>query len=190
MEMTSIMIPYLPTMKWLLNRKASGDMSAREYTRTVIESNSPQGMVLTVPVVGGSSAVKRYSPEALEISGHGDWTRIHLGAIDAAYGKEPFFQHIFPGIADEIRHYPSRLAEMNRSLFSTVLAGINYEESAKELMSYRAAHPQRYENIRSRMMSKIDIEHSVIEPVFRFGPDTIFLLPSMNYELLIVNCAL
>ncbi len=176
--MTSIMIPYLPTMKWLLNQKVSGNMSAREYTRTVIESNSPQGMVLTVPVVGGSSAVKRHRPEVLEISGHGDWTRIHIGAIDAAYGKEPFFQHIFPEIADEIKHYPSRLAEMNSCLLSTMLADINYEESAKELMSYRAAHPQRYENIRSRMMSKINIEHSVIEPIFRFGPDAIFLLSS------------
>lgn len=177
MEMNPTMIPYLPSMKWLLDADRHGNMPTREYTRTRVSSNSPEGMMLTVPVVGGSSAVKRLHPEELEVSGHGDWTRIHLGAIDAAYGKEPYFQHFFPGIAEVIRRYPVRLADMNRKLFAGMLDEICYRATSEDVESFRKANPQRYDNIRRRMLTKIDICNSWIEAIFRLGPDLAFLLP-------------
>lgn len=170
------MPPYLPSLKWVRDNGSSLSMPTREYCRTLVQSNSPEGMVLTVPVVGGSSSVKRLRPWQLAISSHGDWTRTHLGAIEAAYGKEPYFQHFFPEIADVIATYPPLLADLNRKLFSLLLAGMNYEENAKDIKKFRVCHPKRYENISSRLFSKIDMDHSIIEPLFRLGPDLIFLL--------------
>ncbi len=172
MEVTSD-APYLPSLTWMVARMK---MKTREYTRTLIESNSPEGMVLTVPVVGGSSAAKRLKPSQLEISAHGDWTRIHLGAIEAAYGREPYFQHFFPTIEEIIAHYPKMLAEMNHQLLANILASINYDNNINDLESMKMSKPDRYSDIRSRISRKVDFRHSIIEPLFRLGPDTLFLL--------------
>lgn len=177
MEVTGAMMPpYLPSLLWIMDPDAGSGMPAREYTRTVVESNAPGGMVLTVPVVGGASAVKRLSPECLEISSHGDWTRIHLGAIDAAYGREPYFQHYFPDISAIIGRYPERLADLNSSLLSVIIDSLRYDAMAEELRDYKKRFPKRMQSIRGRMIKMIDPGHSILEPLFRFGPDTIFLL--------------
>lgn len=151
-------------------------LKTREYTRTLIESNSPEGMVLTVPVVGGSSAAKRLRPELLEVSDHGDWTRIHIGAIEAAYGREPYFQHLFPEIAAVINDYPQHLAGLNVLLMEKMMDFIGYAEVIGEIRNLRAANPERCSAITIRLESKIDPTHSFLEPLFRLGPDAIFLL--------------
>lgn len=173
MEVTfSVMPPYLPSLWWVTRHIA---MKTREYTRTLIESNSPEGMVLTVPVVGGSAAAKRLKTEQLEISSHGDWTRIHLGAIEAAYGREPYFQHFFPGIAGIIADYPPMLEEMNRILLIKIFDSIRLDENLNEINGMRMSNPERIADIRRRLMSKVNPRHSIIEPLFRLGPDSVFL---------------
>lgn len=176
----SAMPPYLPSLGWLKRNISNVDAArgkSREYTRTLIESNSPEGMVLTVPVVGGSSAVKRLKPEQLQVSSHGDWTRIHLGAIEAAYGREPYFQHFFPGIAERIANYPPMLEDFNRALLRCILQSINFDLNFNDIMSMKMTHTERFDDIRRRLMSQTDASHSFIEPLFRLGPDALFLLP-------------
>lgn len=171
MEMTP---PYLASTLWMQGK--AGAMKTREYTRTLIESNSPEGMVLTVPVVGGSSAAKRLKPEELEVSGHGDWPRIHLGAIEAAYGREPYFQHFFPVAADVIEHYPQQLARLNVLLMKKMMDFIGYDEAIADIRTLRNANPERCAAIANRLESKIDPAHSFLEALFRLGPDAVFLL--------------
>ncbi|MDE6695436.1 MAG: WbqC family protein [Muribaculaceae bacterium] len=168
--------PYLASTIWLQGKIPSYSIKTRDYTRTLIESNNPDGMVLTVPVAGGSSAVKRMSPESLEISGHGDWTRIHLGAIEAAYGKEPYFEHFFPEIASLIGHYPQHLATLNVLLMERMMDFVRYRDAIEDILRLRKSNPARCHDITRRLETKIDLSHSFIEPLFRLGPDAIFLL--------------
>lgn len=182
MEMTPVCgsgpaaIPYLPTTLWMRGAPKSDSIKTRDLTRTLIESNSPVGMVLTVPVKGGASAVKKMHPESLEISDHGDWTRIHLGAIEAAYGREPYFLHLFPEIAAIITGHPQFLMQMNRLLEKALMDFLNFDETFAEIRQLRESHPDRCSSIATRLESKINPSHSLIEPLFRLGPDTIFLL--------------
>lgn len=171
-----IIPPYLASTAWLQGKIPPESLKTRDYTRTLIESNSLEGMTLTVPIIGGSSAAKRLRPKELEISGHGDWTRIHLGAIEAAYGKEPYFQHLFPEIADIIEHYPQQLATFNVLLMDKMMAFLGYPESKEEVGRLKDSNPKRCSDIASRLESKINPLHSFIEPLFRLGPDSIFLL--------------
>lgn len=168
--------PYLPSGVWLQDKSAPTLLKSRDYTRTLIESNSPEGMVLTVPVAGGSSATKRLKPEQLEISGHGDWTRVHLGAIEAAYGKEPYFPYLFPEIAEVIGHYPQHLASLNVLLLDKMMDFLSYRNAIEEINKLRATNPARCKDIARRLESKINPRHSFLEPLFRLGPDSIFLL--------------
>ncbi len=168
--------PYLPSTVWLQGKIPQNALKTRDYTRTLIESNSHEGMVLTVPVVGGSSAAKRLKPQHLEVSGHGDWTRIHLGAIEAAYGKEPYFPHLFPEISEAIGHYPQQLASLNVLLLDKMMDFLGYRNAIEEIGKLRKESPKRCMDIARRLESKINPLHSFLEPLFRLGPDSIFLL--------------
>lgn len=171
-----IIPPYLASTAWLQGKIAPDSIKTRYYTRSLIESNSPEGMVLTVPVVGGSSAVKRHQPNQLEISGHGDWTRIHLGAIEAAYGREPYFIHFFPQISSIIEKYPKHLATFNVVLMNEMMDLVGFKDASEEIKKFKEDHPERFKNIFQRLESKINPDHSFLEPLFRLGPDAIFLL--------------
>ena len=173
MEISSIP-PYLASLLWVQGK--AGAQKTREYTRTLIESNAPEGMVLTVPVVGGASAVKRLKPSELEVSDHGDWTRIHLGAIEAAYGREPYFQHLFPELAPVIAAHPQQLARLNVLLMERMMRFIGYRENISEIRSLREGNSERCAAIARRLEAKVDPTHSFLEPLFRLGPDAIFLL--------------
>lgn len=175
----SPMPPYLASTAWLQGN--TGTLKARDYTRCVIESNSQEGMVLTVPVIGGSSSVKRLRPVQLGISEHGDWTRIHLGAIEAAYGREPYFQYLFPDIADIISAHPQQLTTLNVLLLEKMMAFIGYREQIVHIAGLRESHPERFAAIVRRLESKIAPEHSFLEPLFRLGPDAIFLLQDLSH---------
>ena len=168
--------PYLASTLWVRGKTDPKSLKTRDYTRTLIESNSAKGMVLTVPVVGGASAVKRLDPELLEVSEHGDWTRIHLGAIEAAYGREPYFQHLFPEIAPVIAHHPQQLRHLNVLLLDKMMDFIGYRENIAEIRTLQESHPERCAAIKERLNSKIASSHSFIEALFRLGPDAIFLL--------------
>lgn len=171
-----IIPPYLSSTAWLKGKVSSSALKTRDFTRTHIESNNPEGMVLTVPIIGGSSAAKRLKPEQLEISGHGDWTRIHLGAIEAAYGKEPYFVHLFPEIASVIGHYPQHLATLNVLLMEKMMNFLCYREAIEGIKRLRESNPARCNDISRRLESKINPDHTFLEPLFRLGPDSIFLL--------------
>ena len=177
MEVTcEILPPYLASTRWLRAKGKSFHLKSRDYTRTLIESNSAEGIVLTVPVAGGSSATKRLLPEELRISGHGDWTRIHLGALEAAYGREPYFQHLFPDIASAIENYPEHLSMLNVMLMTKMFGFVDYHNSAPEIERLRKSNPRRCADITGRLESCINPDHSFLEPLFRLGPDAIFLL--------------
>lgn len=170
------MPPYLPSTRWMQTRGHSMAMKTRDYTRSRIWSNTPGGMMLTVPVGGGSSAVKRLKPAALRISDHGDWTRIHLGALDAAYGKEPYFQYLFPGIASLIGDYPEMLSDLNEALVAEMIKFLDYANLMPGILELRRRNPDRCLSLARRIEEKIDPEHSFLEPLFRFGRDALFLL--------------
>lgn len=171
-------IPYLPSTRWMRCAGKGMTLKTRDFTRTSVLGNTTAGIVLTVPVVGGSSAVKRLGPDSLKISDHGDWPRIHLGAIDAAYGREPYFQHLFPSIASLIENHPDRLMLLNMGLMSEMIGFLDYENLMPEVEELRRLRPERCASIAGRIGESVDPEHSFLEALFRHGRDAIFLLPN------------
>lgn len=103
--------PLAPSASWFSNYLKSllKDKSERE---AIIESNSfiyspkefgryqlrsPKGedFILSVAVEGGGRQLRDLSKiEGLKLSEHGDWRKTHLGAIESALGRKPFFRHL------------------------------------------------------------------------------------------------
>ena len=70
---------------------------------------------LSVPIDKAS----RFMPvRDILISNHGDWRRLHWGAIFSAYGKTPFFDYIAPELEPIIKGNQKFIFDLNEQLLS------------------------------------------------------------------------
>lgn len=175
-SVTLDIVPYLPSTEWIVNGMVTAGTPAREATRTRIASNTPGGQLLTIPVRGGSSSLKRIPGEGLITSEHGDWRRVHIAALDAAYGREPFFQHLFPFVEAVISSCETRIETINGDILKALLDFMDYDEAMGEIRRMRASNPERCSNIKKRLAKKIALNNSFFEPLVRFGRDTAFII--------------
>ena len=76
--------------------------------------NGPQN--LTVPLVGETANMATPMRE-VRISEHGNWRRLHWGALYSAYGRTPYFDHIAPELEPIIvGGHQTHLLELNTQL--------------------------------------------------------------------------
>lgn len=178
-------VPYLPTLRWYaawfgsrcrgMGEKESQEyanrvcrISGKDFARTVLIS--PTGTVrLSVAVEGGAPRLKRAGAEGtVSISGHGNWPHVHLGAIEAGYGRAPYYQYLMPELREILTDVPLKLKDLNRRLH-TWLTG--YFQPYKE-MRIADAVMRRGEEIGK----KLDPDISVIDALMRYGPETNLVL--------------
>lgn len=176
--------PYLGTLEWyarLADRRLRGEdgfpeAERKQYSRTGIRGHG-EPMTLSVPIAGGASAVKRLAPDKLEVSMHGRWTHQHLGAIEAVYGRTPFFIHLFPGLSAIIETPPLSLPDLNLSLHNLIWQWMRMEDivsaaTAREIRSSQAVARRGRE-----LAAVLDFRLSVIDAAFRIGPEAVLALP-------------
>ena len=84
--------------------------------------DGPNGMQkLTVPLVGETDNMATPLRE-VRISEHGNWRRLHWGALYSAYGRTPYFDHIAPDLeAIIINGHQTHLLELNTQLQQLVV---------------------------------------------------------------------
>lgn len=71
---------------------------------------------LTVPLVGATHNMATPLRE-VRISEHGNWRRLHWGALYSAYGRTPYFDHIAPELeAIIVDGHQTHLLELNTQL--------------------------------------------------------------------------
>lgn len=127
-----------------------------------------RGYRLTVPVEGGSSVLKREKADPL-LSNHGKWRREHLGAWSAAYGRTPYFIHLYPEIEEVYEKSDGmKLEEFNSRLLDVALGWLDFTG----LRTGGAKINMISEETKSLAEDKL----SVFDLLFRIGPDAIFAL--------------
>jgi len=86
-----------PMEEAIADANISTQTDGKDFARTRIRGNAPgDEILLSVAVVGGASILKqsRRLSHAI-LSEHSDWQHNHLGALEASYGRAPFFRYIF-----------------------------------------------------------------------------------------------
>lgn len=170
-----MVIPYCAPLAWYMAR-AAGCAQATPVThpnRCLIAGP----LTLTVPVAGGSRAIKRLPWRELEVSDHGRWQHVHLGALDAAYGRTPYFIHYFPAVEAVISATPRRLADLCAAVDAAVAAALRIDRLAPELSTPAALRRGR------ELLPLADPALSILDPLFRLGPEAIFLLaPTLSSQ--------
>ena len=161
--------PFGPSARWLLTGEG---VTGKEFARMHILSAGRE-TVLSVPVEGGANALKRRDASPA-ISGHGKWRREHLGALETAYSRTPYYPHLIPEI-EAVYALPdgTLLEEFNRRLLEVALrwcdCGVSPEEMPRHVLAYGR-----------ETATKINLNLSIFDALFRFGKDTGIALASFK----------
>lgn len=144
--------------------------------RTLIRRPGGEPLLLSVPLVGGSGVLKRHGANPL-ISDHGRWTATHIGALEAAYSREPFFGHIFDRLRPLILSAPGRpLADLTADIHSLACRIAGLPEMIAEMNRLRSESPETAEALRNELSKNFNPEISFFDILFRVGPSVIFCL--------------
>ena len=83
--------------------------------------DGPNGVqTLTVPLVGSTNNMMTPLSDVL-ISEHGDWRRLHWGALFSAYGRSPYFDYVADDLARVIHGGQRYLHEFNSQLHEVII---------------------------------------------------------------------
>lgn len=166
-----MVIPYCAPLAWYMAGRPP--VAPLHSNRCLIAGP----LTLTVPVAGGSRALKRLPWHEIQVSDHGRWQHVHLGALDAAYGRSPYFIHYFPAIEAVISDTPRRLADLCGALDNAVVRALGISRLAPELSAPAALTRGR------ELLPLADPALSILDPLFRLGPEAIFLLaPTLSSQ--------
>lgn len=151
----------------------------KEQARTMIGN----GIMLSVPVVGGGAKLKRECKSDLLISDHGRWQDVHLGAMKALYGKTPYFQHLFPEIEKIYRERSNgSLEDFNLAIHHLVLHWLGIDEKNRMWIEEIKELPDQKKELIHRLAEEnrkdIDMNNSILALLFRLGRESVFALLS------------
>lgn len=187
--------PYAPSFRWyacwygcklrgmpdeeaVARANRISGVSGKEFARCRVRSANG-GISLSVAVEGGSSGLKRRGGSGrASVSLHGRWPHVHIGALDAAYGRYPYYQHIMPGIRDILEKTLAgdSLTELNDKIHK-ILSGFlatDIDETAKNMAAVRMRGLE--------LAGNIDAELSLIDALMYYGPETSLALLCYNDE--------
>ena len=83
--------------------------------------DGPNGVqTLTVPLAGNTNNMMTPMKDVL-ISEHGNWRRLHWGALFSAYGRSPYFDYAADDLARVIHGKQRYLHEFNRQLHEVIV---------------------------------------------------------------------
>lgn len=166
-------IPFAASAEWYAARfRGDENLTAahdpKSLRRTLIDS--PEGPVwLSVPIAKGPG---------LRISDHGNWPHVHLGAINARYGRYPYFTFLFDQLRDAYADIPGTLPEFNTRIDDIITSWIDREAiiSARQLLSSdpRAAASLRRSCL--ELKTNLNTRLSILDAIFRLGKNTTLLL--------------
>ena len=113
----------------------------------------PNGMqTLTGPLVGSTNNMRTPVRDVL-ISEHGDWRRLHWGAMFSAYGRSPYFDYVADELSRVIHGSQRYLHDFNRQLHEVIVEFMDLPLATKYLKSEDETG-QDVEDLRGRIAMK------------------------------------
>lgn len=190
-------VPYLASCRWygvyagslyqgfpedeaISRANALCGLTGRGMTRTeVLPSGITRGaretspILLSLPAEGGASALKRLPPEAIRLSLHGEWPHRHRGAISAAYGRTPWFIHLYPRfeplLSEPRIHAGMSLAALTNPLHSETVEALDLHATISCLHEASDATLTRMRAVAAREAQSIRPDEALLGLLMRRG---------------------
>ena len=191
-------VPYLASFRWYsLFFKAlvegKEEYEARVYSNRVLNvgkkdfsrSKVGKGQRLTIPLEGRASSCVSPLTEKT-ISGHGNWRHTHRGALDALFGRTPYYPHLMPRFAESLQEYGEpgmSLARLTEQIHEKTADFIGLREASR---LYHTLPPEKRDLLRRRgeeLSGAVMADESLASVIMRLGPDAIFpLIATLTQE--------
>lgn len=136
-------------------------------------------MLLSVPILRGSR--KGGNSGSPELSQHGRWQAIHIGAIKAGYGGSPFFLHIYPLLESILKNRDGEFTTMSEELHQTVLRSLALEENIEGLRVLESEDSGRLRQLKKDKSKGVIQEMSIFDVIFRKGREALFSLLTYSH---------
>ena len=116
--------------------------------------DGPNGIqTLTVPLVGSTNNMVTPLRDML-ISEHGDWRRLHWGALFSAYGRSPYFDYVADDLSRVIHGSQRYLHEFNRQLHEVIVDFMDLPLATRYLEGEGRLEDEGTEDLRGRIAMK------------------------------------
>lgn len=165
-------IPYLASLGFYRSLAKGERPEPVPINRTLLAP----GLTLTVPVEGGSGALKRLLPDKIGISQHGRWQRVHLGALEARLGRTPFWRYLEPDVAPLIADASGSLVALTSALDTVLSRFLDLENLVPELRETARLNPERLAHLSERFLRNADPALPLLVQGALNGRDAIFTL--------------
>ena len=144
--------------------------------------------LLTVPVEHVDTKCNGIVMRDLQISEHGDWRRIHWGAIFSAYGKTPFFEYIADDLASIYQRRDKWLIDFNMSLHNLIVDFLDLPVNARSAQVQST--PTGATDWRNRIgIKKNDNIDSIVDiPYYNIWNTKHGFTPGLSIIDLLMNC--
>lgn len=200
-------IPFAPSIEWyaawwsarrsgMPERQAiayandTAKVSGKDFSRCMIESNN-NVLLLSVAIEGGATVLKKKSRiHSATLSEHGNWRHVHLGALEAAYGRAPYYSHLYPMLQETYLEYAHSLSGFNTLVHRAVCRFLDIpgneetflpEESADSgnelIFPCNVAALERGKEL----LAGVDTRLSVIDALMRTGKETLLVLEALRH---------
>ena len=154
---------------------ASSDIRRRDRMRFAVSG----GAVLSLPVVGGASALKNRAPETWRLAPEAAReSRKMLHTLETLYGRSPYFHLLADEVVGSVDNYlPGMSAEeVCQGAFKRVCAVLGLDDdNLLASLSVHGAEP-RFRQIRAALYVGVSPELSILDPLFRLVPSTLLIL--------------
>ena len=129
--------------------------------------------MLTIPLEGGAGVLKHNLPvEKFRLSDHGNWRHTHLHALEASYGKAPYFGELMSRIEEVYNDDFILLKDFNiaidRVCWSFLTRDRNPILLKKEFLADEAPLARGEE-----ILAGLNASLSIIDALMRLGPETL-----------------
>lgn len=160
----------------------AADVCGKDFARCRICGNGGE-ILLSAAIEGGAARLKRASalPRVM-LSDHGNWRHTHLGALNAAYGRAPYFQHFMPLLEPVYQSEEVSLQGFNAKIHWAIRKMLFGDDDPLQLIQTikgsNAAAARGKE-----IAGEISMRLSVIDSLMRHGRETLLALLSSGSQL-------
>lgn len=154
--------------------------TTKDFGRFSILTKQQEPLRLSVAVEGGGRQLRDADKlNLLALSEHGEWRKIHLGALEANLGSLPYYRHLEARISDIFRDHSLRLlSEFNTAIFREISTFLLDTVKPDELKIYFTDTTLRSRG--EEIAGKIDPDISVIQYVAELGKETVLGLLALS----------
>ena len=150
--------------------------------------DGPNGLqTLTVPLVGSTNNMMTPLRDVL-ISEHGDWRRLHWGALYSAYGRSPYFDYVADDLSRVINGSQRYLHEFNAQMHQLIVDFMDLPLATRYLDEVGEGDLDGALDLRGRIaMKKTDTLPIADVPYYQMWTNASGFCPDMSILDLLMN---